>query len=176
MDWIEHRRFLWQSLDVEHETVDVLAETLQLQYEDGQIQVTQDVSGMPGWVDTITFVLLSAWKFVRFTDSRFLSVGISARTTIAALLLGIDSLVAMIKEDPIASKFYLNGFARLMAEPDRRVFLAQAAFTSRVTDGVLGELLEDARVGIRHDELLLLMCEDMKRLVDVPLQIWAVVA
>ena len=131
---------------------------------------------MLGLVDTITTALLSAWKFVRFTDSRFLSVGVSSRTTIAALLLGVDGLVATTKEDPIAPTFYLNGFERLMAQPDRRAFVAEAAFVSRVIDGVLGELMEDARVGMRHDELWALMCEDMKWLVDVPLRTWALVS
>ena len=55
-------------------------------------------------------------------------------------------------------------------------WLPKCAFVSRVTDGVLAQLMEDARVAKHHDELVTLLCEDMKWLVDIPIDVWDEVA
>ena len=107
---IDDRRALWQALDVEIETAEVLAETLQLVYEDGKLYVFEGNGGRPGLVVLVTTALLSTWKFVRWSESRFLTVGRSSRTMVAAFLTGIEDLVKFICADPTASKYYINGF------------------------------------------------------------------
>ena len=54
--------------------------------------------------------------------------------------------------------------------------VAECAFISRVTDGVLAILTEDPRVAVRYDDLVLQICEDLKWLVDLPLPLWDEVA
>ena len=153
-----------------------MARTLQLRFEDDALKVSVDMGGDPELIGIITTCLKSAWKFVKFTESRFLTVGVSSRSIVVALLLGMDNFVAFIQADPTASKYYLNGFDRLKSEPDRKVFIAEGALVSRVPEGVLAEVLKDPRVGLRHDEIWEVLCTDMKWLVDLPGFIWQAVA
>ena len=148
---IDARRALWQALDVEVETADILAETLQLDFEGGRLRVVESQSDRPDLVDLVTTSLLSVWKFVRWSESRFLTVGRSSRTMVASFLTGIEDMVTFICKDTNASRYYINGFGRLTAT--RKQFLAECAFVSRVTDGVLAEIMEDPRVAMRYDEL-----------------------
>ena len=175
---VEHRRVLWQSLDIEAETVDVLSDTLQYYFEDGRIHVTEQMVGNAEVLDLIMQCLQSAWKFVRFADSRFLTAGSSCRTLLAAYLLGIDDLVELILEAPGKAPFYLHGFKRLGSEENGnlKMVVAECAFVSRVTDGVLAEIIEDPRVALRHDELWEVLAGDMKWLLEVPDMVWTSIA
>ena len=166
----ERWRNLWQVLDVELETVEVLSEHLQLRFHEGRLLVSQECSSRPDLIGVVSSCLLSVWKFVRFTESRFLTAGSSSRTVVAALLLGIEDLVKFIATETSAPKLYLNGFFRLQG--DRNTFMAEAALISRVTDGVLADLLEGSRVARRHDDLWQTLSEDLKWLIDLPFFAW----
>ncbi len=85
---VDRRRQLWQMLDIDVETVEVLAETLQLEFRDGRLLVANSCSGRADLVDLVITALMSAWKFVRWSESRFLTVGRCSRTMVAALLFG----------------------------------------------------------------------------------------
>lgn len=164
------RMSLWQALDVEAETAEMLAETLQLSFRGGRLQIAASAAQRPDLVDIVTTALLSTWKFVRWTESRFLTVGKASRTMIAAMLTGLEDLVQFIREDAQASKFFISGFGRLQGPV--KVFLAEAALSSRVADGVLAELMEDGRVAMRYEALYETLAEEMKWLVDVPVYVW----
>ena len=173
---VEQRRILFASLDIDNETTDVLASVLQYHFEDGAMHVTENIAGHPDLMDLITTALHSAFKFTTFTDSRFLSVGVSSRSVVAALVLGVRDLVDVIKQDPGSSKFYLGGFDRLFQDSTRMLFVAQAAFVSRVADGVLASVMEDPRVALNHDELWDALCNDMKFVLNIDGNVWEAVA
>lgn len=113
MQSMEQRRALWQALDVEMQTAEILSDTLQAIFKDGRLQIASSCSDRPDLIDLVTTALLSTWKFVRWNEGRFLTVGSSARTMLAAQLLGLTDLVDFIRGDEKASKYYLNGFTRL---------------------------------------------------------------
>ena len=172
---IEPRRLLFASLDIDDETADVMSDQLQLHFSDGRLQVSNEVVGMPDLVDLIKTCLSSTFKFVRFSDSRFLTVGTSCRVLVAGVILGLEDLIEHIRKAPSASLFYLHGFLRLRAEPDRMRFVVEAAFVSRASDGVLAFILEDPRVGRHHDEIWQILCEDMSSILSVPISVWEAV-
>jgi len=113
MDAVDQRRLLWQALDVEMETADVLAEVLQLTFEGGRLRVARSVSARADLVSLIVTALSSAWRFQRWNERRFLIAGAQARTMVAAMLTGVEDLVAFIRADESASKFFINGFTRM---------------------------------------------------------------
>ena len=43
-------------------------------------------------VETVASVLLSVWRFEKFTESRWLTAGSSTRVLVRAVLIGLDSL------------------------------------------------------------------------------------
>ena len=72
-------------------------------------------------------------------------MGCCSRSLVAAMHTGLDNLVAFIMEDETASHFYINGYSRLT--PGRRLFLVQAGIVSRVSEGVLLQLLKGCQCG-----------------------------
>ena len=92
-----------------------------------------------------TTAILSYWAFDKWCDSRWLTIGTCTRSCVAALLLGLEDLVAVIMNDEQANLFFLNGFHRL--EERGKMFAVQAAVVARVTEGDLSELMSDPRVG-----------------------------
>jgi hypothetical protein len=93
---------------------------------------------------------------------------------VAAMLTGVEDLVAFIRADDSASKFFINGFTRLQGPV--KVFFVECAFMSRVSDGVMAELMEGSRVALRYESLFQCLSEDMLWLATVPHQTWQYVA
>ena len=94
--WVQGRRTLLHALSVELQTVEMIASDLQLEWVGGELLASQ-TPGLPGdliyWIVT---ALDSAFRFVKFTTSRWLTIGTSARSLVVALHLGLDDLVRFI--------------------------------------------------------------------------------
>ena len=170
----DQRHTLWQTLDIEFETAEILSQTLQMIFRNGRMHVASSCSEMPDLIDIASTALLSAWKFTRWNEARFLTLGPSARTLVAAQLLGLSDLVEFIRGDDSASRYFINGFTRLAG--NRKTYMAECAFVSRVGDGVLAELMEDSRVVLQYDTLWQTLSEDMLWLASLPSFIWEEVA
>eukprot|EP00974_Lingulodinium_polyedra_P054694 5261044-Lingulodinium_polyedra.AAC.1 len=99
----------------------MLASELELEFQEGRILITEEKRDDPNLISTIQTTLQAAWKFQKFTESRWLTVGASARSLVVALLTGVMDLVEQIEEDPHAMLWYLGGFKRLV--PSRRQFM-----------------------------------------------------
>ena len=169
-EWMDRQSQLWHSMSVHLETVDVMACQLQLEWAGGELLVSQAAEVDGDLVEVICSALAAAWRFVKFTTSRWLTVGHSARTVVVALLLGIEDFVKYIAKDTHSSLFYLKGFGRLAA--DRRRFMVQCAVASRVAEGVQTELMEDSRVALNYRKLWLTLAEEVRWLVDLDMFIW----
>ena len=50
-------------------------------------------------IQTICAVLTACYRFRKFTESRWLTIGASTRVLTTAVLFGLDSLVEYIKKD-----------------------------------------------------------------------------
>ena len=50
-------------------------------------------------VQSISTVLLSCWRFQKFTESRWLTVGASTRVLVRAVLLGLDDMYRHLTKD-----------------------------------------------------------------------------
>jgi hypothetical protein len=90
MDQMEHWRTVWTSLSVECVTVEVLASTSQLPFAEGRLVITRSLLDEADIIPLISAALPSAWRFTRWTESRFFSVGVSSRALVAGLLFGFD--------------------------------------------------------------------------------------
>jgi len=172
--WVDQRRALWNALGIDMETAETLASDLQLCWLDGALCAREGAGGDADLCETISTCLMSIWRFHKFTESRWLTVGTSARTVVAALLTGIESLVRAIEKDPTCSKFYIRGFGRLATS--RKWFLVRAAIVSRVAEGFQAELMEDSRVTRTYDALWRSAVDEVKWVVDLPVSVWDTLA
>ena len=145
----EERR-LWQLLGVEGNWLDLCVQ-LKPRFRDGKLHVS-----CPGpWsleylVTTMAGLLITLFRFVKFTHSRWLTVGLTCRYLLRSLLVGLEAIVEAVIQDPrIKSKGYIRGARRLRG--NRRDFVVQAALASSVTDAPLRMLLADDRLAKQVD-------------------------
>ena len=148
---IDHWRSVWSALDVDVETVEVLAEQLQLRFADGRLMVDIKVCEVGNWVSLIESSLLSTRKLTKWTESRWMSVGTSSRSMVAALLSGLAYLYDFIRDSGYKYLHYLRGFERVNDEV--RAVLVECAIVSRVVEGALQLLMDDPRVCKQYDNL-----------------------
>ena len=167
---LDNRRTFLDALGVESETAQMLTETLELRFVDGRLCVSKQCETLPDLVDLVTCCLMSLWKFVRFTSSRFLSVGTASRTVVAALFTGLENIVAIITKEEKGSLYYLNGFRRLNAS--RKLLMVKCAIVSRVAEGVLVDILEDSRVAQRYCSLWQTLSEEMLLVAQLGEFVW----
>lgn len=135
----------WVNLGVDSETADTLAD-LNLWWHMGRLQVDERRVSDPDLAEKVIGAMLSVFRFKKFTDSRWLTIGDSCRSLTAALHLGLAGLVHAARADPDTSDFYLHGFARLATDTER--WAALASLAACAPDAALAEMLEDDRLAL----------------------------
>jgi hypothetical protein len=98
----------WVALGVDSEFATALAE-LGLCFKGGQLLIEVDRRGDDDLFDRVTGVIMHVWRFRKFSDSRWLTMGESCRTLVGALYLGLADLVAVVRKEPKCSDFYIHG-------------------------------------------------------------------
>jgi len=164
---------LWDALGVAPQTAQYLAETLQLRWEDGHLNVAESLAGQDT-VGVITQVILSLWRFKGFTKSRWLTVGQAARCYLCAELTGVRDLVQHIQLDPRAKTWHLNGFARV--KPAVLRLFGATALVSRPADALMSLLMEDSRVTRRVRDIKDCLVQEMRWLSELPHAVWSTLA
>ena len=139
VQWMEHRRSLWDALGIQAEIAETLVD-LQLSFVQGTIHVWEDAHVGSDFVGSVCAALMGTWRFVPFTTSRWLTVGTSARTMVAALATGLPNFVKYIEKETTSNLPFLKGFHRLQEEG--KTFMVAAAMSSRIVEGFQSELME----------------------------------
>eukprot|EP00969_Alexandrium_andersonii_P020568 899122-Alexandrium_andersonii.AAC.1 len=119
---------------------------------------------------TLSRAVLYLFKFRKFVDSRWCTVGPACRTLCCALAVGLDGLVGLIRGSGNASDYYIHGYERLA--PEVRKYTVVAAIASFVPDSFLIELLEDDRVARRVGVLQATMTEEQQWIDALPALVW----
>ena len=57
--------------------------------------------------------MLCVFRLKKFSGSRWVTVGESCRSLLAAMSLGLEGLVSMVRESPKASGYHIHGFGQL---------------------------------------------------------------
>ena len=161
---------LWETLGVEAETCVTLARTLEYEFVDCRMYVSRGAADVPMPTSVIVACLTTAWRFKEWSASRRLTIGVCSRSCVSALLMGVADHVAFISQGEKPSLFFLNGFRRL--EERGKLFLVHASIVSRVSEGVLSELMSDPRVAATYPDLWRSLAEDMSWLIKLPQPLW----
>ena len=170
-DWVNRRRQVWLGLSVDMETADLLAADLQVYWDGNTLWTLRGALQDRDVVSALASALLACWRFQKFSDSRWLTVGSSARNLVVGFLTGIESLVKFIDKNPAASKFYLKGFGRM--EQSRKQFLVYASIVSVVAEQFQCQLMKDSRVAKNSDKLWQATAKAVRWVVDLPAQTFA---
>jgi hypothetical protein len=174
LDSVESLQEVWLALGVAPAVIEILAEQLRLRWKDGRLEVAASCRETDNLVGTVSFALLSVWHFIKFSDSRWGTIGRSCRSLAAGLLTGLESLVDTIRADPRASDYNLHGFERLSEAAKR--FIMRAALASHVSDSVLSMLMGDSRVAMMLPDLRQAVQEEIEWLANLGGSVWSAMA
>ena len=114
--------------------------------------------------------VMTAFRFKKYSTSRWLTVGSSCRTLLASLALGLDRLHEVCILDPKVSNYYLNGFSKLST--DMRRFIVVAALSSRPAEALGISVLEDDRAVRQIVTYENILAEEMNWLKGGPEPVW----
>ena len=78
-DWVQRRRVLWMELCVDMVTAELLAEKLQLWWEDDALCILRGAFADENVWEAIASALMAVWRFARFSDSRWLIIANATR-------------------------------------------------------------------------------------------------
>lgn len=162
----------WTSLNIDPVLVETLVDLgICWDGEADQLKVDKKWRANPDFIETLSGAVLSLWEFRPFSESRWITVGLSCRTMVASLLSGLKSLVSYIRNDTKSSDFHIHGFGRL-DKPDACQFLVLASMASYVPDGALQSLMEDGRLALRVNDVRAAMYEELDWLQGIRMEVW----
>ena len=140
----------WTALGVDADVCEEMA-SLNPVWRGGHLYVSVDRACDENLLERLSGAALYVFRFKRFTESRWTTIGDSCRTLCASIAFGIQGLLVYIRRQPKTSEYYIHGVGRLSSEV--KSFAVIAAVAAYVPDGFLRELLEDDRVMRRTAEL-----------------------
>jgi hypothetical protein len=166
----EVNRVIWATLGVADDVIHFLVEVLELCFEGGRLVVKEGIPTMD-CINVLVPTLLGVWKIKKFSESRWLSVGRSARSMVASHLTGLGSLLDFARQKPSVSGYYVNGFFRL--SDDHWLFLVKAAIVAAVPESAQLSLFKDSRVALTALSIKNDISQALQRIANFPAGVWS---
>jgi hypothetical protein len=159
---------LWTCLQVNDKWANLLVD-LEIRFHNGKLLIARKHEHRPDLIDQITVCLLYLWRFRKFSDSRWLSIGTSC-----AIIVGLPDFVHFVMDSPTSSDYYLRGFRML----DSHVLhlVAVGGMSSFLSDSVLARLLLDDRVARILPMLRMEISQELAYINNIPRGVWDLVA
>lgn len=137
------RSAMWNMLGLEGEWLDIILD-LQLRFEGDHLKVGLQHQGDPDLLNRIEVSILHLFKYRRFTDSRWVTLGSTGRSAVASMIVGVSSLVDYCVADSKSSSYYVQGWQRV--GEDCKALFGAVAMSSFVADSALQLILDDGRL------------------------------
>jgi hypothetical protein len=170
---VEERNRVWMLFGLSGGWLDV-AVSLQVRWENGCLKV--GIEQLPGepLVQRIKGLLMKLFKFSKFTDSRWVTLGTTGRAIIAGYMVGLPSLVDWCIKNPSTSSWYIKGFLR-MSDACRHLY-SVVGLSSFVADSCLHLILKDGRLPRLMGQVDECLVEEFQYLVSIPPRVWSLLA
>ena len=136
-----------------------LGATITPHWHDGHFWVSHQLQGDPAAMDKISAVCLYMFRWRKFTESRWCSIGTCCRAVLCSLFVGLEQLVSLTRSDPKATDYHLHGFERLSKQI--RTYIVVASIVNFVPESLLLEVSDDDRLARRCEELEGVLAEDL---------------
>ena len=139
-------------------------------FELGKLRVAADFRQTKDAFEELVGAIMGIWNFRPFSDSRWITVGLSCRSLVAGLLTGLPSLVDDIRQHCGDKLYYIEGYQRLQGEGTK--FAVVASLASYVADAGLAAVFEDPRVAKSHMGIREAMVSEVQWLQTTPDALW----
>lgn len=164
---------LWCLLGLEPDVIVILVR-YRAHWRDGRLLIDSSHKNDSDLIDSLVFALVGVWRFVRFSESRWLSLGPTSRALVAGEVTGISSLIEFVRKRPGASEYYIHGWDR--RGKSGNAICVIAALAGGPAESFLEGLLQDDRIALN-----ILMLEDgvraaLRRLEALDMQIFEYLA
>jgi hypothetical protein len=137
---------------------------------DGHLWVNGRLADDSEATEKVSHILLYLFKWRKFTESRWITIGPACRSLLWGLCVGLERLVAMTRADPKATDFHLHGFAKLSMDLKR--YAVVASLVSYVPDAMLAEVVADDRVALMAEQLLEVLADEVSWVQSLPSFTW----
>ena len=138
-------------------------------FENAHLCVSSEWQKKEGSMQELASALLALWHFKLFSDSRWLTIGISCRTLVVALLTGLPEMIKFLKTKGV-SEFHLGGWSGL--DLAAKKFIVPAAIVAYVPDAALSVIFEDTRFARISGDVQEAMASELLWLETLEAQIW----
>lgn len=173
-DWhVDCIEFLWTMLGFRGEWLDLLVK-LQIRFVDDKLKVAAAFEIDGDTEELVYMALLHVWKFTKFTDSRWATIGCTSRSLLSSTILGLESLVAHVLQNPASSSCYIKGFAHY--DQKVRELVAIISTSSFVADAVLELLFQDDRLPRNLEACDREICDEINFVFNIGSDVWKIVA
>ena len=109
-------------------------------------------------------------EFKKFSDSRWVTMGVSSCSVVLAHQVGLGDLVRTVRADPAASDYCIHGASEY--NRDVQVYSTVSSHVCKLVDALLLAVLEDDRVALRLDELKQIASDGMEWLAGLSGYTW----
>eukprot|EP00971_Amphidinium_carterae_P331607 6465285-Amphidinium_carterae.1 len=121
-------------------------------------------------LETLRVLLLKAWRTKPFVESRWCSVGTSARSITLATALGYWDVIRHVRARGVISEYDVGAIDFL--DHDCLSTLAVVGCIAHVTDTFLADVLQDSRLAMRSDTLNRLVAQSLDWLEGIQACTW----
>ena len=115
------------------------------------LRVLRSLQNDPEWVTILEKIMLYAFHWLTFSETRMGKVGPCGRRWMLSCSLGLDECFSEALQENTTSRYYANGYVE--ADLDVRQWLLIAGFACLPVESMVLELLEDDRFFLRADDL-----------------------
>lgn len=163
---------LWNVFGMPPDLLEQVATRWQLLWDGDRFLVAEDEVSDPDsdFHDELISCIVSCLAIGGFSDSRWLTVGTSARQLMLSLMLGLPALVAFVLSKN-TSEYHLAGFRKLQ-EGVTKDFLLICSLAAYPADVVLEQVLEDSRAGLHAGYWRQLALDEVGWLQDMKAPVW----
>ena len=126
---------------------------------DGQLLISSKLKHDPNIIERVSGIVLYMFRWRKFVDSRFCTIGPSMRAVVCSLAVGLQQLVQITRDDCKSTDYHLHGFGKISQH--LKAYMVTSSVAAWVPDGVLYEIMEDERVCLRAVELQNTLLEEL---------------
>lgn len=169
-DDLEEVAVFWEFLGVTDVQMLALLVEVNPQWNGTSLQVRAHLRDDPACWEKVTACLAHCWRWVPWSDTRWVRAGRSAKYYLRSLVTGIEGHVKLCLSDPVMSNYHLQGHNRCTV--DIKLFFGVCSVCSVPAEQVLLELLQDDRLLRRAPQIRDALRDAMARITSLPESVW----
>eukprot|EP00971_Amphidinium_carterae_P348681 6490623-Amphidinium_carterae.1 len=160
----------WMALGAGGEVLNMLV-NMQLRFVQNKLLVYEGWQEHDDVGETVAYCILYLCRFRAFTESRWLSLCATCQTLLGALAVGLEALVALVRNSAHCSDYYLHGFSKLT--PELKDMLVITVFPGYVVNGYMSQLMEDDRLLVDTARISTAMEEELNWMMALTREVWS---